>query len=83
MKAIKTFCREAKISISPWGVNFQFSVRDEKYVSPKKSHPRVNLTSPTCTGWPLKIHNDFSGGFSGVFPVSINRIVISSSVIFS
>ena len=83
MKTFKTFCREVKISISPRGGNFQFSVRDEKYVClQKKSHPRVNFTLPTCTGWPLKIH-DFSGGFSGVFPVSINRIVISSSVLFS
>ena len=43
------------------------------------------------TGWPLKIRNDFSGFFRGLFRgfsrffrvVSINRIVISSPVIFS
>ena len=43
MKAFKTFCREAKISISPWGVNFQFSVRDEKYVCLQKKSPQGEL----------------------------------------
>ena len=47
MKACK-ICRKVKISISPWGGNFQFSARGERYVYLKKIHPRVNFTSPTC-----------------------------------
>ena len=38
MKTFEISCRKVKISISPWGGNFQFSARGERCVY-LKSHP--------------------------------------------
>ena len=46
MKTFKISCRKVKISISPWGGNFQPEVKG-MYIS-KISHPGVNFTLPTC-----------------------------------
>ena len=40
MQTFKTSCRKVKISISPWGGNFQFSAQGEWYVCLKKISPR-------------------------------------------
>ena len=40
MKTFEISYRKVKISISPWGGNFQFLVRGERYVYLKKFSPR-------------------------------------------
>ena len=41
MKTYEISCRKVKLSISPWGGNFQFSARDERYVYLKDMYTRV------------------------------------------
>ena len=41
MKTYEISYRKVKLSISPWGGNFQFSARDERYVYLKDTCTRV------------------------------------------